>query len=102
MRARLDPDGPGSERQRATAGEAVLEAVPEADLLLAEPPAEEDLLAGALGGEVDEPLVEVLHERSELVDPAHAGGDSGHLLVQLLLHLPELARAHIPAVAGDP
>src|SRR5207244_829675 len=55
--------------------EALFEAVPEANLILAQAPAEQDLLALSLRGEVDEPLVEVLHETARLVDPRHAACD---------------------------
>src|SRR5581483_8217713 len=73
---------------RAATGEAVLDAMPVADRVLAELPAQEDGLAAMQGGEVDEPLVEVLHlgavlrdrvdrarERSRLA--LHGGGRGG-------------------------
>src|SRR5437588_9943420 len=60
------------QRQRAAAGEAVLLAVPVADLVLADVPAEENDLVAPPGREVDEALVEVLHLRADLVDSLDA------------------------------
>ena len=76
--------------------------MPEADLVLAEAPAEQDLFALSLRGEVDEPLVEVLHEPARFVDPRHAARDPGHRHVQLLLHVLQLVRLDIASVARDP
>src|SRR5579864_7098024 len=59
------------ERQRTTAGEAVLDAMPPGDLVLVDLPAEQHRLAAAPCGEVDESRVEILHLRAmarDLVD----------------------------------
>src|SRR5205085_8465344 len=54
--------------QRLPPGEALVGAVPEGDLLLAELPAKQDLPAVVDGGEVDEATLGVLDERAERVD----------------------------------
>ena len=76
--------------------------MPEADFWFAEAPAEQDLLVLTPRGEVDQPLVEVLHERTRLVDPGHAARDAGHCLVQPLLYVLQLVRLEVAAVARDP
>ena len=53
-------------------------------------------------GEVDEPLIEVLHERADLVDLRHAPRDTRHRLVQPLLNLLQLPRLEVASVARDP
>src|SRR5262245_57892374 len=81
------------QRKRLAAREALLQAVPVPDLVLAEAPAEEHLLALAPRREVDEP---------RLVDTRHAAGDARHLLVQPLLHVLQLLRLDVAPVARDP
>ena len=76
--------------------------MPEADFGLAEAPAEQDGLALPLRGEVDEPLIEILDERTRFVDPRHAARDACHGFVQPLLHLLELTRLEVAPVARDP
>ncbi len=73
-----------------------------ADLVLAQAPAEKDVLAFPLRWKVDEAGVEVLHERARFVDPRHAARDAGHFLVEGLLHVLQLARLEVASVAGDP
>src|SRR4051812_40651379 len=70
------------DRERPPAREAVLGAVPPRDPRLAHPPAEQDVAAGgAARGEVDQPVVEALHERAELVDAGDEPGDLARLVV---------------------
>src|SRR5262249_1422967 len=82
--------------------EPFFQPVPERNLVLAELPAEEDLLAVAQRGEVDEARVEVLHDRASLVDRVHATGDLDPLSTFGFLELAQLARVDAAAVAGDP
>src|SRR6478609_1476112 len=74
------------ERERPAAREPVGEAVPEADLGLADPPAEADLLAAPQSREVEQALRRVLHDRAELGDPADT---AAHLAGELLQPLAE-------------
>src|SRR5207245_9440943 len=53
--------------------EALVAGVPEAVFLLADPPAEQHFLAVSEPREIDEPLLEVLDDRPELLDLAGAG-----------------------------
>src|SRR5437868_46915 len=104
-RPRLPQPRPGTgrlfERQGAPAGEAVLESVPVPDLVLAEVPAEEHLLAAAKRREVDQPGVEILHLRTELLDAVDALGDPVGRGAYLLLDRRELRRLDPAAVAAD-
>src|SRR5262245_14561154 len=88
--------------ERLPAREAFVEAVPEPDLLLAEAPAEQNLLVGAARGKVDEPGVQILDKRPNLLDPGDAPRDPRDLLVQLLLDLLQLVRLDVAAVPRDP
>src|SRR5205085_11948699 len=88
-------------RQRSTSCEAVLERVPEGDLVLAEPPAEQDLFITPEGGKVDEALVEILDEQSQLLQRRGAANDFDCLLVDRRLQLVDLVRPDAAAVAGD-
>src|SRR5581483_3697053 len=54
------------------AREAGFEVVPVLDALLADPPAQLDLAAPAKGAEVEEPRIEILDDRAERVELAHA------------------------------
>src|SRR3954453_15472679 len=90
------------ERQGFPAGEALLEAVPEADLVLAEVPAEQHLLVAAKSRKVDQAAVEVLYEHAEPLEALHAFGDRLALTLELLLERPRLLRVEVAAVAGDP
>src|SRR6188768_4088333 len=63
------------ERQRPSARETLLQPVPELDRVFAEAPAEQHVFAAAPRREVDQPVVEVLHERAELVDPGNTSCD---------------------------
>jgi hypothetical protein len=54
------------------------------DLLLAEPPAEEDVPAAIHGGEVDEARVDVLHDRAEILDLLRARDDLARVPLHLL------------------
>src|SRR5512133_1036922 len=67
---------PLAEIERFPAREALLEAVPVGDRVLADLPAQQHLLAVPQRGEVDEATVEVLHQHAEplqLVDRARDG-----------------------------
>jgi hypothetical protein len=75
--------------------------VPEGDVVLSDTPAEQHFLALPLGREVDEAFVEILHERSDLVDPRNAASDSRRPLAKLLLEVAQLARVEVASVAGD-
>jgi hypothetical protein len=75
--------------------------VPVEDFLLAQTPAEEDVLAVSARQEVDEAFVQVLDDPAELLDPLDAAGDAARLLLNVLLHLGELARREAAAVPGD-
>jgi hypothetical protein len=72
-----------------------------ADLLLAELPAEQHLLAVPKRREVDEARVEVLDDRAALVDRVHSSCDLDALVPLRLFELGELARVDAAAVAGD-
>src|SRR5262245_20590228 len=87
--------------QRPSPCEPVLERMPVGDLVLAELPAEQDLLVTAERREVDEPLVRVLDLGAEPVDSVHALGDSARLLADLRLHAGQLAGIEVAAVARD-
>src|SRR5580765_6484072 len=82
--------------------EPFFQPVPERNLVLAESPAEEDLLTFAERGEVDEAGIEVLDDCASLVDRVHAAGDLDPLRPVGFLELAELARVDAAAVAGDP
>src|SRR5437763_16119176 len=70
-------DGRSSvEREGLPPREPVVEAVPVADLVLAEVPAEEHLLAVTERGEVDQARVEVLHLHAERPDRIDRRDDS--------------------------
>src|SRR3954447_3250086 len=90
------------ERQGFPAGEALLEAVPEGDLVLAEVPAEQHLLVAAKSRKVDQAAIEVLYEHAEPLEALHAFGDRLALTLELLLERPRLLRVEVAAVAGDP
>src|SRR4051812_31281622 len=83
------------------AREPLVEAVPERDALLADAPAEQDLASLVERGEVEQPLVEVLHLHARLVELGHAALDLRGNRLQLGLELCEVARAQAAAVALD-
>src|SRR5262245_19837690 len=93
---------PATGLERLAAREALVRAVPEADLVLAQPPAQQDLLPVTRGGKVDETSVEIFDGRADLVHPRHTPRDARNLLVQALLHLLQLVRLDVPTVARDP
>lgn len=76
--------------------------MPVLDLLLAEPPAEQHLLAAAAGGEVDETAVDVLDDRADLVDRLDAAREARGRRLDPPLERLQLARLDAPTVAGDP
>src|SRR5438105_2017276 len=88
-------------RQLLSPGEALVDAVPVADLVLAELPAEEDLLAVAQCREVDEPTVDVLHYRAELLDAVDRTCDRGRGALDVRLHLGRCLRRDPAAVRLD-
>lgn len=75
--------------------------MPVADLVLAELPAEQDVLAFALGEEVDESLADVLDDPAELLDSLDAASDAGGLALDRLVRFRELGGLKAPAVPGD-
>ena len=75
--------------------------MPVRHLGLAETPAEENVLAVAAGGEVDQPGVEILHLDAELLDRANGLGDGRRLHLDLTGQLGQLARRHAAAVPRD-
>src|SRR5437588_9250421 len=89
------------ERKLLPAGEAFLEAVPVADLVLAELPAEEHLLAVPQRGEVDEAGVEVLHLHPELLDRVDSPAQPLGSLLDRVLQGGDLLRPDAAAVARD-
>src|SRR3954469_8363662 len=75
--------------------------MPVADLVLAELPAEEDGLAAAPGGKVDQPLVGILHLRTRLVDLVDGARELPRDAVDLGRCLRERRRRNGAAVALD-
>ena len=75
--------------------------MPGRDLLLAEVPAQEHLLAVPQRREVDEAEAEILHLDSERVNTLDAGGNRGSFLFDSGSGVRELARGEVAAVAGD-
>src|SRR4029453_7207052 len=88
--------------ERLAAREAFVQAVPEADLVLAEGPAEQYLLPVARRRGGEETSIEILDQRTNLVDARDAPGDPRDLLVEPLLHVLELVRLDVAAVPRDP
>src|ERR1044071_8421011 len=90
------------ERQGFPAREALFEAVPEADLVLADLPAEQDFLAvRPQRREVDQAAVEILHLHPELLQQGHSSSDRLGLPLELALQLTGLLWVEVAAVAGD-
>src|SRR5207244_8446963 len=75
---------------RAASCESFFQSVPESNVVLAELPAQKDLLSFTLRGEVDEPFVEVLDDRAAAVDVVDAAPDSDPLALGF-----EIGRAHV-------
>jgi hypothetical protein len=88
--------------QRFPSCEALVDAVPERDLGLADLPAEEDVCAVALRGEVEQALVEILHLDASLVDLPNALDEAVRRPHHLVGRHTNLARRDVAAVAGDP
>src|SRR5262249_26057310 len=74
---------------------------PVADLVLADVPAEQHLVAAAERRKVDEATVEILYLDPELGDRLHAPRDLRHRLVDAILELLCVARRQPAAVACD-
>src|SRR6266516_6764795 len=70
-----------SQRQRLPSRESLAGPVPVVNLFLAELPAEEDDLAAALGGEVQQPFLQRLHLRAYGVDALSTVRDRGRLVL---------------------
>ena len=87
--------------ERLPSGIALLEAVPVPHFLLAELPAEEDLLALPHGREIDEPGVGILHDRTELVDRVDAAGYTGELVRGLVVKIGEPLGVDAAPIPGD-
>src|SRR5437763_17009359 len=75
--------------------------MPEGHFVLAELPAEQDLLVAAPGRKVDETLVQVLDEHAERVELLDAVRDLGRLALDRRSELVDLVRPDTTAVAGD-
>jgi hypothetical protein len=67
--------GPARARKRLAIAKAAVDRMPCHDLRFTELPTEEDDLVAALGGEIDEALVNILEEATQGFDPT---GDFGH------------------------
>lgn len=76
--------------------------MPVADLVLAQPPTEQHVLAFPSGREIDQARIEVLHEPARFVDPRNAARDARHFLVEGLLNVLQLAGLEVAPVPGDP
>ena len=76
--------------------------MPEGDLLLAEPPAEQHLLTVTQRGKVDQAAFDALHLRSESLDLLDTRADRTGLPLESLLQLREVARRQVATVAGYP
>lgn len=83
------------------AGEAFVELVPVADLLLSDLPAEQHLTSVAQSREVDQPPVEVFHLPPQLMDALQAAGYLGRLDFDLRLELGKRLRSNASAVPTD-
>src|SRR6266542_6851696 len=70
------PTCKGSVIERLPPREALVDPVPEGDLRLAHMPAQENVLAVAQRGEVEQPFLEALHLDTGVVEDAHAFRDS--------------------------
>src|SRR5207302_1427391 len=86
---------------RAASCESFFQAVPESNVVFAEPPAQKDLLSFTLRGEVDEPFVEVLDDRAAAVDVVDAASDSDPLALDFGLEVSQPLGVDTASVAGD-
>src|SRR5439155_3303926 len=93
MRRTVQTDASRFTSERLSPGEAAVGRVPPRDRILAEPPAQEDLLAVTFGGEVDQSRFRVAHD-----DPV--ADDLGHGAAGGLRRLEELLAGCAAAVAG--
>ena len=82
------------------AREAFGQTVPVSDLLLADLPAEQDLLALVHRREVHQTPIEILHLATQLVNALHAVRNSRRFGLHLGLGLGERVRAYASAVAA--
>src|SRR4051794_6452413 len=88
--------------ERPAAREALVDRVPEADLVLSDAPAEEHLVPGAQRGKVDESELEILDDRAQRLDLAGAGDHLARALVELPRDLGVLARRlAVPVASRD-
>jgi hypothetical protein len=87
--------------QGPSPGEALIDAVPEADLLLADVPAQQDVLPFTAGREVEQSAVEVLHEHAGGLDPFDHACECARRLLQVRVRLCEVGGSEIPAVSRD-
>src|SRR5581483_8789585 len=81
--------------------EPLADSMPVRDGLLADVPAELDLLAVADRGEVEQPRVHVLHDHAELVEPLQAGARGFGEAVELGLRRVQVGRGVAASVAAD-
>src|SRR4051812_16223985 len=89
------------EGERAAAGEAVFDRVPVADLILSQTPAEQNRFAAAERGEVDEPVVDVLHLHAVRCDVVHGLREGARLLLDVVRRLGECGGRDAAAVSPN-
>jgi hypothetical protein len=82
-------------------GEALIEAVPEADRVLADVPAEEDVLALAPRRKVEQASVEILDEHARRLNPLDSLRELAGRAFELLVGLGEVRRRQVAAVGAD-
>jgi hypothetical protein len=75
--------------------------VPVADLVFADVPAEQDLLAVAEGGEVEQTAIEVLDQHAGGLDPLDAAGERRRGTLELRVGFREVGRSQVAAVRAD-
>ncbi len=69
--------------QGSPPGEPLVEAVPVADLVFADVPAEQDFLTLAEGGKVEQAAIEVFDQDAGGLDPLDAGGECRRRTLEL-------------------
>jgi hypothetical protein len=77
-------------------------AVPVADVVLTDVPAEEDVLGTPPRRKVEQAAVEVLDERAGVLDPLDTTRERGRRLLELLVRIGEVGRREVAAVRGGP
>src|SRR5207249_9726532 len=88
--------------ERSAPREPLVDAVPVADLVLAELPAEQDLLPVTARRKVEQPFLERLDLCTGRVDLLRARSNRVGFLLDRLGELTQITRLHVAAVACDP